>query len=740
MKLFDDLYAGAMWDVGVAINRSNSLPLDKYAIFPSKALAEAYASHDAKTLRDALIVAGLLDSSSGDTTAQINADLGKAKFNNNSYAGQIVAVVTEEETTVYYIAADKTLKEVGGKVEVDGDTIKVDENGKLYADIEIPEVEVDGVTIAKDEDGKLYAIIPEGLSEEDVLALIAAAKHASALVVDSVDTAENKYYIGEVEFDAVANVIYYVKDAEVTGDDKYDEYMLIGDELVCVGSTSTDLSNYYNIDDVDAIVEEVYDAIDTVAADLAELAEAVGAIVIPEIPEIKLEGTAPEAGEGEVVLLAGLDKKEGEGHTLVKSYAAAATKDYVDSAIGAIVIPNLEIEEDPAVEVDVNKDSVKVVAVEGLGVSGHTISYNEVEVATVKSVSDVSARVGSIEALKIAETYATKAEIAELKIADTYATKAELKAHDDEAKETYATKAEIEALDIVNVYATKAELASHDEAAEAKYATKAEIEELKIVDTYATKAELEAHTKTANETYETIENVGKAVERIKAIEDLNIDSTYAKVGDSYVKADVYTKTETDAAITAKIGEMTGGESAADVKLMLQDYRKANDTEIYGAELVRSWTSTDGNGKETYSPDYTKESRLDAVETKLAGVEEGAQVNKIEVIKVNGAVQTITDKEVDLTINLNKIESNHASVTATDVATDYGYEGYAVVADSSNNDATYIGANRKIKVYHTASQDGDTTGYTVEGTIATLEEVDTKVATAVANAAVKWDNM
>ena len=79
------------------------------------------------------------------------------------------------------------------------------------------------------------------------------------------------------------------------------------------------------------------------------------------------------------------------------------------------------------------------------------------------------------------------------------------------------------------------------------------------------------------------------------------------VVDAYLKSEVYTKGETDTAITNKIKEFTGGESAADVLLALNDYKKANDTEVYGAAKVAEWTDEEGK----YTPDYTKDSRIDA---------------------------------------------------------------------------------------------------------------------------------
>ena len=116
VTLFDTLYGGAKWDVGVAINRSNALPLDRNSIFPSYELARAYAAMDEAAMTAELTNLGLKD----------------VKINNNAYAGQVLAVVTTTETTIYYIDANKQLQEVGGKVGVDNASIKADEDGNLY--------------------------------------------------------------------------------------------------------------------------------------------------------------------------------------------------------------------------------------------------------------------------------------------------------------------------------------------------------------------------------------------------------------------------------------------------------------------------------------------------------------------------------------------------------------------------------------------------------------------------------
>lgn len=61
------------------------------------------------------------------------------------------------------------------------------------------------------------------------------------------------------------------------------------------------------------------------------------------------------------------------------------------------------------------------------------------------------------------------------------------------------------------------------------------------------------------------------------------------------------------------------------------------------------------GKGLSTNDFT-----DADETKLDGIENGAQVNKIETIKVNGSSQTITNKSVDISVPTKTSQLNNDS--------------------------------------------------------------------------------
>lgn len=87
---FDGLNSGATWAAGVAFQRSNPLPLDKYSVFNSKEEAETYASTNAV-----------------------------------AYPGQIVAVITETDSAIYYINETMTLEEVGGVLTADEKSVVI---------------------------------------------------------------------------------------------------------------------------------------------------------------------------------------------------------------------------------------------------------------------------------------------------------------------------------------------------------------------------------------------------------------------------------------------------------------------------------------------------------------------------------------------------------------------------------------------------------------------------------------
>lgn len=137
MAIRDDFFTalnkGAKWDVGVSINRTNPLPLDVNSVFDTKANLNAY-------------VAGAF-----------------------AYPGQIVALVEESATTIYYIDQAKALQEVGKLPVGDGRSVTVAEDGTISL-LGVAAAET-GAQLVKKADGSVEWVKPdtttvEGLTTE----------------------------------------------------------------------------------------------------------------------------------------------------------------------------------------------------------------------------------------------------------------------------------------------------------------------------------------------------------------------------------------------------------------------------------------------------------------------------------------------------------------------------------------------------------------------------------------------
>ena len=93
-EFFDKLNSGATWSAGVSFKRANALPLEKYSVHASLSDAQTYAS-----------------------------------TNPVAYPGQILAVVENDSTGIYYIDHTMNLKEVGKLPTGDNKTITISDDG-----------------------------------------------------------------------------------------------------------------------------------------------------------------------------------------------------------------------------------------------------------------------------------------------------------------------------------------------------------------------------------------------------------------------------------------------------------------------------------------------------------------------------------------------------------------------------------------------------------------------------------
>ena len=152
--------------------------------------------------------------------------------------------------------------------------------------------------------------------------------------------------------------------------------------------------------------------------------------------------------------------------------------------------------------------------------------------------------------------------------------------------------------------------------------------------------------------------------KVISIDNKYLDTIYAKQQTTlagYGITDAYTKDQTNQAITAKISEIVGGETVADA---LNAYKVTNDREVWGDEFVSSHT-TDGK----YNPNYTGNSRIDAISSKVDSIEDGAEKNIIEVVKIAGAALEVsaTDRSVNITTDaLNVYNKTQIEVIKADI--------------------------------------------------------------------------
>lgn len=285
VNLFDTLYGGAKWDVGVAINRSNALPLDRNSIFPSYELARAYAAMDEAAMSAELTRLGLED----------------VKINNNAYAGQVLAVVTESETVVYYIDANKQLQEVGGKVETDEKSIVLGEDGKLYI---AGFKDAGALTLPqKQADGSILWVPISSIVEGDgntVTEIAAADKSINVETKESSDSSI-KYDVKVNLSSEEGNQLSLKDDGLFIKVEGYDDSEIRG--LINNKADASALENYYTKGEVDSAIDADVKVVGDKVATLEEQIKGLsGAMHFKGVKEVLPENTEGYV-DGDVIIV-----------------------------------------------------------------------------------------------------------------------------------------------------------------------------------------------------------------------------------------------------------------------------------------------------------------------------------------------------------------------------------------------------------------------------------------------------
>ena len=169
-------------------------------------------------------------------------------------AGQVLAVVTATETTIYYIDANKELQEVGGKVGVDGASIKADENGNLYIGgfdsaeaLTLPQ---------KQADGSILWVPISSIVEGDGNTKTYMAAANNSVVVEKTEETEERisYTVAANISDKEGNILTLdEKGLYVPTPEEYDDAELR--DLINEKANASALENFYTKEQVDSAID-----------------------------------------------------------------------------------------------------------------------------------------------------------------------------------------------------------------------------------------------------------------------------------------------------------------------------------------------------------------------------------------------------------------------------------------------------------------------------------------------------
>ena len=558
----------AKWSAGVAFDRSNGLPLDQWSVFQTKTAAEEYLS------------------------------------NSKAYPGQVIAYAETDGSMTACVLSQNvegtalTLKPIGIIPSGDAKTIEVTADGQIsiygFGDA------TTGYLPRKAEDGTLEWVPVSAVVQGDGNKITTlTSEDGSVTITKKTDTDTSLVYdLSVVHPDmpeyavtkdaraegATETTYHLTKDGEnvdvaIVVPDAYNDTALAG-RVTDLENNKADKSNTYTKTEVEEAInaavegilgEDVKEAYDTLK-EIQDILEGTDGEKIDGLIEtVDANKAAIETLNGAATVEGSVDAKIAAAVETVKDYTDEKTAGYVLGEEGAGSTGGRTLNIGGAGNIDeigIHANDYFTVDVQGSGnisLIGENINF-----AKGNNATDESFKVTINEKPIATEEYVDNALEAKVNVSDYNTDKA-----------SFALSANVVSNDTFNQFKEDNTEVIND-----------------AVDTINTEVAKKLEKVTIAHTSENV------VEGVTYSED---GKTANIVVDAYLKSETYTKGETDNAITNKIKEFTGGESAADVLLALNDYKKANDTEIYGAAKVAEWTDEEGK----YNPDYTKDSRIDA---------------------------------------------------------------------------------------------------------------------------------
>lgn len=571
-----------------------------------------------------------------------------------AYVGQILTVVDNAGgvATVYAIQDESgTLKKVGTSPVGDESTITVAEDGtvSLYgvAGLELTRTEADG-SITKINyqpllvDGKLTWVEPSATTVEGLAAEIEGLKTRLSAVETVVGNAESGLVKDVADntaaITAAEEAISAIKDGTTIDSFADVETALAGKQAAGDYATKTEAQGY--ADAKDAAIAAAKKAGDDAQADVDALEVKVGAVTEGKTV-VEMIAEAQEAATYDDTALTGrVTTVEGQVTTLIGSDVSKSAREIASEEVAKIVAG-----------ADASYDTLKEIAD---WISSHKTDATAMNSAITALEGIVDGIGGEGEKATVVE-YVTDA-IAALKIGD-YAKAADLTAL---ASKVTTAEGKITALEgKAHEHTNKALLDTYTQT------------EVDLADAVAKKHE---HTNKAVLDGITSEKVAawdaadqNIIEAIKvngvgqAVVDKAVDITVPTKLDQLTGYDTLTseigkkvdavdgKSLVDDNLIIKLGDLANIKTVSSGELTISEDGELSITAVDASKVTGLSGALNGKvdkveGKGLSANDFT-----DELLSKLTGIEAGAQVNDLEVIKIAGTALPISDKAVDIPV-------------------------------------------------------------------------------------------
>lgn len=274
-EFFNKLDAGAKWDVGVSIARTNPLPLDANEVFRSITEMETYIKENALAYPGQIVV--VLGET--ETAAYLVSVVGGEGKGYTKLAATTGSGDVGEELTALAarVAANETaIRELQSSVEAAQGTIGEHTTTLGSYGTRISAVEAKALA----NENNISGISDRVTTNEGAISTANSNISANTSAIAEINTALADIYtksqtdtkiaeeIGkQAHFSAKVvtstdemtdpTTLYLVKDESAAGEDRYKEYMIIGGTPTVIGDTSTNLSDYATTESVNASIAAV---------------------------------------------------------------------------------------------------------------------------------------------------------------------------------------------------------------------------------------------------------------------------------------------------------------------------------------------------------------------------------------------------------------------------------------------------------------------------------------------------